>query len=82
MKKQAVVLTGVGFAVGVAEALIYYNMGRSAGNNFKFKVPPTKDFFKTAGVVLITSLVTTALFNGIEMIYEPADDQLASNDKT
>lgn len=64
---KGIVLTGVGFAVGVFEALIYYNMGQAEGGNFKFKVPPTRDFVKTAGMVLLTSLITTALFKGIEM---------------
>ena len=82
MTKQAVILTSVGFAVGVMEALIYYNMGQSEGRSFNFKIPPSKEFLKTAGVVLITSLITTAIFNGIEMIYEPPKEQLASNDKT
>ncbi len=68
------ILTGVGFAVGVAEALVYYNMGKSSGSSFKFKIPPMNDFLKTAGVVLLTSVVTTALFNGIETLYTPDDD--------
>ena len=79
MKKKAMVLTGVGFVVGVAEALIYYNMGQSAGGNFRFAVPPTKEFLKTAAMVLLTSVVTTALFKGIEMMMEP-EDQFALND--
>ena len=71
MKNKAMILTGVGFAVGVGEALIYYNMGQSAGSTFQFKVPPTKEFLKTAGMVLLTSVVTTALFKGIELAMEP-----------
>ena len=82
MDKKAVVLTGVGFAVGVAEALIYYNMGQTAGNQFQFRIPPAKEFMKTAGIVLLTSLVTTALFNGIEIISDKSNNQLAFNDKT
>ena len=82
MDKKAVVLTGVGFAVGVAEALIYYNMGKTAGNQFQFKIPPVKEFMKTAGIVLLTSVVTTALFNGIEIMTDTSSNQLAFNNKT
>ena len=81
MDKKAVILTSVGFAVGVAEALIYYNMGKAAGNQFHFRIPPVKEFMKTAGIVLLTSVVTTALFNGIEIITQQTDNQLAFNQK-
>jgi hypothetical protein len=79
---KGVILTGVGFAVGVFEALIYYNMGQSEGGNFKFKVPPTKEFVKTAGMVLLTSLVTTALFKGIEMAMDGRPDANPAEKKT
>ena len=75
MKQRGIVLTGVGFAVGVAEALVYYNMGKSEGKAFRFRFPPTRDFVKTAGVVLLTSVITTALFEGIKMVYEPVEDE-------
>lgn len=63
---RGVILTGVQFAVGVGEALLYYNLGQAEGSAFKFRVPPPKDFIKTAGLVLVTSILTTALFRGIE----------------
>lgn len=75
---KSVVLTGVGFAVGVFEALIYYNMGQSEGGSFKFKVPPGKEFVKTAAMVMLTSVITTALFKGIELMI---DDE-PGNEKT
>jgi hypothetical protein len=80
---KEVILTGIGFVVGVGEALIYYNMGQSSGENYKFKIPPTKEFLKTAGMVLVTSLVTTALFKGIELVMDEADQrkQLALKNK-
>lgn len=84
MDKKAIILTGVGFAVGVGEALIYYNMGQAGGNKFSFRMPPTREFIKTAAVVLLTSVVTTALFKGIEMAFEPVEQQVqvAENKKT
>lgn len=74
---KGIVLTGVGFVVGLGEALLYYNLGQAQGKAFAFKIPPTKELMKTAGVVLMTSLVTTALFKGIEMAIEQDQKQLS-----
>lgn len=67
---KGIILTGVGFVVGVGEALIYYNMGQSQNGKFRFRMPPNAELIKTVGVVLITSLITTALFKGIELAME------------
>ena len=67
---KGIILTGVGFLVGVAEALVYYNLGQSQNSRFKFKIPPTGDLVKTVSVVLVTSLITTALFSGIELMID------------
>ena len=81
MDKTAIILTSIGFTVGVGEALIYYNMGQAAGKGFRFKMPPTKEFLKTAGVVLVTSLITTALFKGLELVMEPSSDNLIADNQ-
>lgn len=72
MNARAIVLTGVGFLVGVGEALVYYNMGKSAGSGFQFRIPPGRELAKTAGMVLLTSVVTTLLFRGVEIMMEPS----------
>jgi hypothetical protein len=72
---KGVVLTGIGFIVGVGEALIYYNMGQAQYTGSRFRIPPTREFLKTAGMVLVTSIVTTALFKGIEVLMEPDEEK-------
>jgi uncharacterized membrane protein (DUF106 family) len=66
MNKNAIIVTGVGLVIGVAEALLYYNLGQSAGGKFSYKIPPTKEFFKTVGVVLVTSVLTAGISAMIE----------------
>lgn len=68
MKGQTVIISGIGFAVGLAEALVYYNLGQSAGGGFSYKIPPRKELLKTASIVLLTSVITAVLFQGIEAV--------------
>lgn len=75
MDKKALLLTGVGFIVGVGEALIYYNMGQSTGQGFQYKIPPTKEFLKTAGVVLVTSFITAGIFAGLDSFMESKEEK-------
>ena len=57
--------------IGVAEALVYYNMGsQQEGEDFQYKVPPAKELATTAGVVLVTSVLTALLTNGLEKLLE------------
>ncbi len=60
------IITGAGFVIGLAEALIYYNMGKQKDGKFSYKIPPTKELVQTAGIVIVTSLATAMLTNGIE----------------
>jgi hypothetical protein len=66
MKKNTIIVTTVGLIIGTAEALLYYNLGKNAGGKFSYKVPPVKEFFKTLGVVLITSMLTAGISGMIE----------------
>lgn len=66
MKREILIITGAGFVIGLAEALIYYNMGKKEDGKFSYKIPPTKELAQTAGIVIITSLATAMLTNGIE----------------
>ena len=68
MKKEVIIITTAGFVIGLAEALIYYNMGQNkkSGQGFSYKIPPAKELATTAGVVLITSIFTAVLSSGIE----------------
>lgn len=67
MNKKALIITGVGLAVGVAEALIYYNLGKnSKDEKFKFQVPKGKELIKTTGIILLTSVITAGISNAIE----------------
>lgn len=60
------IITGVGFVIGLAEALLYYNLGQAAGSKFTYKIPPGKELFKTALTVLVTSVLTGYIANWIE----------------
>ncbi len=81
MDRKSIIITTASFVVGVGEALLYYNMGQANGKSFRFKMPPTKEFMKTVGVVFLTSLITTALFKGLEMAMVEPERALADNDK-
>ena len=83
---KTAILTGVGLFVGIGEALLYHNMGLSAatGEKFKYKMPPRKEFWKTVGVVAISSVVTAGLFSLLELALEPSkkdEKSFASNNK-
>ncbi|MFY9308619.1 MAG: hypothetical protein WAQ28_06140 [Bacteroidia bacterium] len=77
MKKNAIIITSVGMVIGIAEALLYYNLGQSAGGKFSYKIPPTKEFLKTAGIVLITSMLTAGISGFIESRFNEQEKQTA-----
>lgn len=69
--KTIVIITGVGLAIGFAEALIYYNLGTNANREkFKFGVPKGKELAKNMTIVLATSVLTAVLTNRIEKSLE------------
>lgn len=76
MKKNTLIITLVGLIIGTAEALLYYNLGKSSGGKFSYKIPPTKEFFKTVGVVLVTSLLTAGISSMIETQINKNENQL------
>lgn len=77
MNKNAIIVTTVGLIIGTAEALLYYNLGQSAGGKFSYKIPPTKEFFKTVSVVLITSVLTAGISAMIESRLDDDKKQIA-----
>ena len=67
MNKKVLIITGAGLAIGFAEALIYYNLGKNSKNEeFKFQVPKGVELLKTVGIIVATSLATAALSNILE----------------
>lgn len=67
MNKKVLIITGAGLAIGIAEALIYYNLGKNSKNDeFKFQVPKGAELLKTTGIIIATSLATAALSNILE----------------
>ena len=67
MNKKVLIITGAGLAIGLAEALIYYNLGKNSNSEkFSLQFPKGKELIKTAGIVLVTSIATAALSNLIE----------------
>lgn len=77
MKRNTIIITTVGLVIGIAEALLYYNLGQNAGGKFKYRIPPRPEFLKTAGLVLITSLLTASVSGWIESRMEEPEKQKA-----
>ena len=74
-KREALVkvalLMGIGFIIDVGQALIVYNAGKGAeakalGSTYKWKFPAGKELMQTAGLVLVTSLLTGLLVSAAE----------------
>ena len=78
MNKKAIIVSSVGLVIGVAEALLYYNLGQSAGRKFSYRMPPGKEFLKTVGVVLVTSVLTAAISSGLETWLIPDENKKKS----
>ena len=73
MNKSTIIITTAGLTIGVLEALLYYNLGKNEkAEKFSFGVPKGKELAKTMGVVLVTSLLTAALTNGLEKLVPEA----------
>ena len=67
MNKKVLIITGAGLAIGFAEALIYYNLGKTyPAKEFKFQIPRGAELLKTTGIIIVTSLATAALSNVLE----------------
>ena len=67
MNKKVLIITGAGLAIGIAEALIYYNLGKNENKEkFAFQIPKGVELLKTTGIIIATSLATAALSNIIE----------------
>lgn len=74
MNKKVLIITGAGLAIGFAEALIYYNLGKNEQKEtFEFQIPKGVELLKTTGIIIATSLATAALSNIIEnaMVEQP-----------
>lgn len=73
-QRNMLIITMAGFFIGTAEALIYYNLGESKSTKnkkFVYKIPPTKELLQTAGIVMVTSVLTAAFTRGVEKALDP-----------
>ena len=77
MNRNTIIITSVGLVIGLAEALLYYNLGQSAGGKFTYKIPPRNEFLKTFGVVLVTSVFTAGISAMIEAQFHDKEKQTA-----
>lgn len=77
--KKLLIITGAGLAVGLAEALLYYNLGTNsdADEDFKFGIPKGAELGKTLGIVLAMSVATALLSNGVEYLVNKQELQIA-----
>mgnify|MGYP000751466586 CR=1 FL=1 len=65
--KTVMIVTGAGVAIGLAEALLYYNLGKNANTStFKFGIPKGKELWQTLAVVAVTSVLTGLISKRIE----------------
>ncbi len=78
MNKKMIIITSAGFVIGVAEAIIYYNLGKSKDGEFSYQLPERKELVKTMGIVLATSILTAGLVHGIEKMIPENTPQLAT----
>jgi len=70
---KVLLLMGIGFVIDIGTALIIYNSGKSSeakalGRKYKWKFPAGKELLNTAGLVLVTSILT----GGITTLAEKA----------
>lgn len=77
---KVLLLMSIGFVIDVGQALIVFNTGKRAevkarGGTYKWKLPAGKELLQTAGIVIITSLVTGLLVSA-------AESALIKDDKT
>lgn len=68
---KIMLLMGVGFVIDVGQALIIYNAGKGAeakslGSTYKWKFPAGRELLQTAGLVLVTSILTGLLVGAAE----------------
>lgn len=67
MNKKVLIITGAGLAIGFAEAIIYYNLGKNEKKEkFQFHFPKGAELLKTTGIIIATSIATAALSNVLE----------------
>lgn len=65
--KKVWIITGAGVAIGIGEALLYYNLGKNANSkSFKFGIPKGRELYQTLTVIAVTSVLTAMLSKGIE----------------
>ena len=65
MQKRQIA-TAVTFGLFMTEAIIHYNYGAHKNTKDKnFKLPPTKDFVKIAGIVAVFSLLNGYIISKI-----------------
>jgi len=78
MNKRTLIITGVGLAIGFAEALIYYNIGKKKKQGETLvQLPKGKELAQTLSAVLITAVLTGILSNQIEKMLPEAPQPLA-----
>lgn len=69
MDKTVMIVTSAGVAIGLAEALLYYNLGKNANSkSFQFGIPKGKELLQTLTVVAVTSVLTALISKGIENV--------------
>lgn len=65
--RTVMIVTAAGVAIGLGEALLYYNLGKNANSkSFRFGIPKGKELLQTLAVVAVTSVLTAFLTKGIE----------------
>jgi len=70
-KQKFIIITSAVLAIEIAEAFIFYNLGRNANQEgFKVQFPKGTELLRILGMVAVTSLLTAYASNTIEKIVE------------
>ncbi|WP_025741932.1 hypothetical protein [Aquimarina pacifica] len=76
-KQKFLITTAAGFTIGVAEALVFYNIGKNEkSDDFRIQTPKGAEALKTLGMVVLTSILTAQLSSYIE---KTLDQKTVSN---
>ena len=78
MNKKALIITSAGLIIGVAEALLFYNLGKQKkGQPLTYSLPSGKEFGKIVVFAFGTAILTTALSYGLEQLVTKSGKQLS-----
>jgi hypothetical protein len=82
--RSTAIITVVGLVIGVAEALLYHNLGKHAhtGGPFRYTIPEKKEFAKIVIGVMISSVITAGISSAVESAFTSKSERAMNKDKS